>query len=111
MNADGKTDKEAPAKVWQYEQLFNLNQDVKSELSDINRKLDEIPRTFLTREQHQAAIELLREQFNTKVELIHAEYRPMKKNLNRIGWAVGSVLIVAAVQLLLNLYRGTLGTP
>lgn len=109
MNSDGKTDKESPAKVWQYDQLVSLNQDVKNELVGINHKLDEIPRTFVTKEQHQAAIDLLSEKFNTKVDLIHAKYGPMQRNMNRIGWAVGSVLLVAAVQLLLNLYGSSLG--
>jgi hypothetical protein len=69
---------------------FDGKQDNMKE--ELLRKLDEMPKNFVTKEQ-----------LVSELKLVHAEYKPMKRNIAKALWTMAGVGIVAAMQFLINI--------
>jgi hypothetical protein len=101
-----KISPEENAKNWQIQTLTDalaeLKQsndrysvEIKGMLQTNNQKIDDLPKYYVTQQQ-----------LGDAIKLIHAEYRPMKDTIKKIGIAVGSFLAIAVVQLFLNYKSG-----
>lgn len=86
------------AKVWQLNNVLELTKVVKSSVDETNRRLEDMSKTHVSKEQLEAALKLISLEHAADMREVRDRYDPMRKNLSKLTWLILGIVVALLIQ-------------